>query len=85
MWALTGQLYAAVLKFMGIILTLVLLSIWKVSGSPYLESKCYECFNAFNFLCMQLDQNIYEGLIDEVRINFIGSDRKSTRLNSSHT
>ena len=58
---------------MGIIPTLVLLSIWKVFGSPYPMSKCYECFNAFIFSCMQLDQNTYEGLIAELRISFIGS------------
>ena len=64
--------YIALLKVVGIIPTLVLLSIWKVSRSPYCVSKYYECFNAFNFSCMQLDQNTYEGLIGERRINFIG-------------
>ena len=41
--------------------------------SPYYVSKCYECFNAFSFSCMQLDHNTYEGLIGELRLSFIGS------------
>ena len=37
---------------------LILLSIWKVSRSPYLVSRCYECFIVFILSCMQLDHNI---------------------------
>ena len=58
---------------MGIIPTLVLLSIWKEYGSPYLVLKCYECFNAFSFSCMQLDQNTFKGLTSELKISFIDS------------
>ena len=39
---------------MGIIPTLVLLPIWKVSRSPYLVSKCYEWFYVFSSLCLHL-------------------------------
>ena len=62
MYALRGQLYATILKSMGIIPTLVLLSFWKVYGLPYFVSKCYEFFYFFNLLCIQLDQIICEVL-----------------------